>query len=358
MSNHIQWDVAEVLEYDYTYSYIFPNEGKTNTDNLFALKLRSCSQLFDTKIVIARPANNAIKRIPLIGELVLIYKTFNEQSTRFKRRESWYYVGTVDLQGSVNENMLPGIAGEKTQDQIDHTKPGRTFTRKSIAPLQPYEGDTLIEGRLGNSIRFGSTVNISTTDRSISENNTLVPTYYYVEPTWKSPTPPGGTGPENDPVQPIIVLSNGRKELPNKQFIVENPNVDASSLYLTSNQVIPLTLSKPTTINNLFEGSQFIGVADKIILSAKTDVVILDSKKAIILNTPEVVRIGGDDADEPLAHGRILQDILQNIINQLRKDVKCGDFYGSYPEGTTTNLENAQRKLDDLISKKYFLKKT
>jgi hypothetical protein len=357
MNNYIEWDVAEVLEYDYTYSYIFPDEGKTNISNLFALKVRSCSNLFNNKIYLVRPANNSIKHIPLVGEMVLIFKTLNEQSTENKRRESWYYVGSVDLQGSVNENMLPGISGEKTQDEVDKTKPGRSFTRKSTSALQPYEGDTTIEGRFGNSIRFGSTINISTTDRFVSENTTLVPTYYYVEPTWKSPTPPGGTGPENEPSQPIIVLSNGRKSLPNKQFIVEDPNLDASSLYLTSNQTIPLTLSKPTSRNNPFEGSQFIGIADKITLSAKTDIIILDSKKAIVLNTPEEVRIGGDDADEPLAHGQVLQDILQDIIGHLLfTQIKCGDFTGTFLNDNKLNA--AQTKLKELTSKKYFLKKT
>jgi hypothetical protein len=350
-THHIQWDVAEVLEYDYTYSYIFPDEGKTNTDNLFALKVRSCSTLFNNKFMIARPANAAIKKIPLVGELVLIYKTFNEQSTKFKRRESWYYVGTVDLQGSINENMLPGIAGEKTQDEIDSTKPGRTFSRKSVAPLQPFEGDTTIEGRFGNSIRFGSTVNISTTDRSVSDNNTLVPTYYYVEPTWKSPD-------NKTYSDPIIILSNGRQQLPNKQFIVENPNLDASSLYLTSNQIIQLNLSKPTTKNNPFTGSQFIGVADKIILNAKTDIIVLDSKKAIVFNTPEEVRIGGDDADERLVHGEVLKEILDKIISHLLyTQIKCGDLTGTFLNDT--NLRAAQRKLyNELTSNKYFLKKT
>ena len=356
MSN-IHWDVAEVLEYNYTYAYIFPDEGKTNTDNLFALKVKSCSTLFNNKSLLVRPANNSIKRIPLVGEFVLIYKTFNEQSSQNKRRESWYYVSTVDIQGSINENMLPGISGDKTQDEIDNTKPGRTFARKSVALLQPYEGDTTIEGRFGNSIRFGSTINISTTDPTVSENNTLVPTYYYVEPTWKNPKPPNGPSPENEPVQPIIVLSNGRKPLPNKQFTIEDPNIDASSLYLTSNQTIPLTLSKPTTRNSPFEGSQFIGVADKIILSAKTDVVVLDSKKAIVLNTPEEVRIGGDDADEPLAHGQVLQDILQDIIGHLLfTQIKCGDFTGTFLNDNKLNA--AQTKLKELTSKKYFLKKT
>jgi hypothetical protein len=352
MSNHIDWDVAEVLEYDYTYSYIFPDEGKTNIDNLFTLKVRSCSTLYNNQIIKVRPANNSIKHIPLVGELVLIYKTFNEQSTKYKRRENWYYVGTVDLQGSINENMLPGISGDKTQDEIDKTKPGRTFTKKSIAPLQPFEGDLMIEGRFGNSIRFGSTINLSSNDSAVAENGLLVPNYYYTSPLW-SKDDNGAFG------DPIIAFSNGRKELPNKQFIVEDLNNDASSLYLTSTQKIPITLTKPTSRFNNFQGSQFIGVADKIILSAKTDIIVLDSKKAIVLNTPENVFIGSgaDDDFEPMAHGQILQDILQDIIAHLLfTQIKCGDFTGTFLNDNKINA--AQKKLNDLISKKYFIKKT
>ena len=48
----IEWDVAEVIEYDYTYRYIPNDQPGTTADRLFALKVRSCSTYFNDKIII------------------------------------------------------------------------------------------------------------------------------------------------------------------------------------------------------------------------------------------------------------------------------------------------------------------
>ena len=78
--NNVDFDVAEVLGYDYTYDWIPYSESteKFNNNNLFALKVRSCSGYVDRKTFIARPANNNIKKIPLIGEIVLLFKSYNQ----------------------------------------------------------------------------------------------------------------------------------------------------------------------------------------------------------------------------------------------------------------------------------------
>ena len=205
----IEWDVAEVIEYDYTYRYIPNDQPGTTADRLFSLKVRSCSTYFNDRIIIARPSNINMKQIPLVGEFVLIYKTFNQQATTDVWREAWYYVSSIDIQSSMNHNMLPGLSDGAVQTDIDNTLPGKTFEQQIISPLQPYEGDFLIEGRFGNSIRFGSSV------------NTAYPAgYYYKSNPWF--TPGDDTGGD-----PIIVLSNGRNNLPGKEFVVENAEQDA-----------------------------------------------------------------------------------------------------------------------------------
>jgi len=332
-NHHIEWDVAEVLEYDYTYSYIFPDAGKTNVDNLFALKVRTCSNYFNNKTFLVRPSNINSKQIPLVGEFVLIYKTFNEQSSKTKWREGWYYVCSIDLQSSINENMLPGIATGLPQDQLDKIKPGRTFTKKSVGPLQPYEGDLMIEGRFGNSIRFGSTVNISAKD---SSGNSIVPSYYYVEPSW--------TG-ADQPVygDPIIVLSNGRKDLKNKQLTVENINDDAASIYLTSTQRITnlktnKPLGNPDAISiSQFSKSQLIGVADRIVLKSKTDSIIIDGKQSVEINSPKIY-LGSSTNKEPLLHSTAVVNLLQKIVDIIKigfadsSGVICTPLYDSLPD--------------------------
>jgi hypothetical protein len=274
MNYTVEFDVAEVLEYDRTYNYIGPDQTDSNVSELFALKVRSCSKYFNQKPIIAKPSNINIKQIPMIGEFVLIYKTFNQESTSEKRREAWYYITSIDVQSSMNENMLPGISDGLDQETIDKIKPGKNFTRKSISPLQPYEGDLIVEGRWGNSIRFSSTIDLNGEQK-----------HYNVAVPWKG---------NNTQGSPIIILSNGRVDLPNKQFVVEDINSDASSLYLTSTQSFPglklhNDLSSKADNASSFSKSQFIGIADRIILKSKTDIIALDSNSTIELNSPLLI---------------------------------------------------------------------
>jgi hypothetical protein len=300
MNYNVEFDVAEVLEYDRTYNYIGPNQTDSNVSELFALKVRSCSKYFNQKIILAKPSNINIKQIPMVGEFVLIYKTFNQESTGVKRREAWYYITSIDVQSSMNENMLPGISDSLDQAAIDKIKPGKNFDRKSISPLQPYEGDLVIEGRWGNSIRFSSTIDLNGPQD-----------HYNVPVPWKGSNTQGS---------PIIILSNGRDNLANKKFVAENIQNDASSLYLTSTQKLT-TFKLNNTLRigeseSSFAKSQFIGVADRILLKAKTDVVALDSQKGIEILSPKIkIGIG---PYEPLLQSTATVNLLRKIIEVIQ----------------------------------------
>ena len=85
--------------------------------------------------------------------------------------------------------------------------------------MLPFAGDVINQGRWGNSIRFGSTA------RSLGLNN------------WSD------SGKNGDP---ITILRNGQpKDSTPKGWvpITEDINKDLASLYLTSTQQIPLSLS-------------------------------------------------------------------------------------------------------------------
>lgn len=335
MAKQIEWDVAEVLDYDKTYQYVASDQEGSTTNSLFALRVRTCSTYFNEKPFIAKPANINMKQIPLVGEFVLIYRTFNQESSSERWRESWYYVSSIDVQSSINSNMLPGLSNGDDQETIDNVKPGKTFLNKAISPLQPYEGDLMIEGRVGNSIRFGSSI-----DQSIN----LPANYYYKRPTWFTP----GNYPD-----PIIILSNRIKHLSDKEFVVEDINADASSIYLTSTQVVDLRLSRSLSKYNTFAGSQLLGNANRIILRANTDVAVIDSEKGIILNTPGDIRIGNDRADQPMIHGQALYDALQKIIEAIS--------LGTTSEGTPRGLPElaeVAKNLTNILSTKYFVENT
>ena len=346
MKNNVEFDVAEVLGYDYTYDWVPYSDSNDgfNNNNLFAIKVRSCSGYVDRKTFIARPANNNIKKIPLIGEIVLLFKSYNQHSTNNKTREIWYYLDTINIQSSINENRLPGLSiSKRLKTNISERKPaGLTFDETiKISPLQPYEGDMLLEGRFANSIRFGSTI------------STVPEDYYHKSPTW--------TGDVNG--DPIIILSNGRNNLEDKEFVVEDINRDNSSIYLTSTQSIPIVLGNEENPNPLYGcitpngnesqyvGSQLLGVSDRVILKARTDLAVIDSPMGIVLNSTGQIKLGSEEATESMVHGEVLLEILQNILSQLTTQVQCGSSTGRFINFSYAN--EASRQLQELLSSTY-----
>ena len=332
----LEWDVAEVLGYDRTYEDVEAHQ------QLFTLKVKSCSTKYNKKeFLYPKPANINIKKIPLVGEFILMFKTLNEFSDSNNWRTRWYYLTTIDVQSSINENSLPGISSNLTDTEIANIKPGKTFKSVNTSPLQPYEGDILYQSRFNSSIRLGSTIDTSEIDTK----------YYSVLPPWYSNN-------QSNTSDPIIILSNGRQTKLNKEFVVENPNTDASSLYLTSTQTIQLDANKTLTDKyNKVVGSQFIGIADRITLSARNDIASVHSERAIILQTPGEILIGGDAATQPIPHGNILEAIIERLICAIQAG--CTDSAGgnAWPNGVEA-INEAQRLLLDLNSKKYKIKLT
>ena len=342
MANHdsVSFKIAEVIGgYDDTYKWITDdpttdNIDESTTENLFTIQVQTYSD-YKTEVLTARPANNNIKQIPLIGEHVIIFRALNQETTVDKRRDQWYYFPAYGLQSSINSNRLPGIAKFRT-NTLNGTgiqlPPGKTFEEKVISPLQPYEGDLLIEGRWGNSIRFGSSVNTS------SE--------YTVNSNWS-----GTNG------SPIIILSNKRSNKPQKEFVVEDINTDGSSLYLTSDQRLnTLKLNKSLTKSGglKFNNPQLIGLADRIILSSRNENLILDSSNRITMNADEVL-IGSEGAASALVISDVLEEILNHIISAVEKGV-FGSSIFSAPV-SITDLTQARTKLANLKSKKFFIDK-
>lgn len=333
-SNTVIFKLAEVVNtYEDTYKY-----STEQIDNLFKIDVQTYGEL-ESRILSARPANPNIKQIPLNGEHVIIFSGLQQESNDSKKRNQWYYLPAYAIQSAINNNALPGVSrlrGDQEDPNEVYNQPlGKSFEEKQISPLQPYEGDLLIEGRFSNSIRLGSTV---------KENN------YTIAPSW--------SGNENG--DPIIIISNGHNNKPNKEFTVESFDNDHASIYLTSTQkldTISLStgLTKSRSLND-FNTSQLIGDADRIILRAKSDSIILDTPNRITLNTPDL-RIGSESANHPLVKG----DELKNILSELINIIVAGVIYT--PAGiVSTPLEldklfTLREKLGNINSKNHYLDK-
>ena len=284
----------------------------------------------------AKPLYSNIKFLPLVNEIVYIMALPNPSTTSNPSSgKQYYYFQTVNLWNSIHHNALPNpLANEPTNAQkyesteagveiqsdvsVTDINLGLTFKeRVGIRNLQPYEGDILIEGRWGNTIRFGSTVNNSVPPNSWSNS--------------------GNNG------EPITIIKNGQTETNNDPWIpqIENINTDKSSIYLTSNQQIPIegaltnykSYNNPPVNPNEFTGEQVLVNSGRLYFNAKNDSILLSANTSINLNTQDTVNIdsknkfivdtreillGSKDATEPIILGdKFLSDFQQLLTNMI-----------------------------------------
>ena len=300
MTDGIKFELAEVIGINGTLQYIESDQTQTgNSDQLFSIQVQTVNRYSRKRdIRTVRPANINELQIPLIGEHVLIFKAYNQETTLTNTGIQWYYLKPYTIQSNINANLVPGISYRDiiTESEAQSIKSGIDFTTASISPIQPYEGDILYQGRWGNTIRLGSTV------KNVAS---------LVSPTWQG---------DND-IDPIIIISNGQKNLPNKKFVVENIQEDPASIYLTTSQRIP-SFKLNNTLNQASSESdynlpQLIATADRITLKAKTDHVILDSQTGIEINSPKIY-LGSSENKEPMLHTDAVVNILQKIIDTIQ----------------------------------------
>jgi hypothetical protein len=169
----------------------------------------------------ARPIWNNISQYPTVNEIVhLVTGPKWDFNTKGKTKE--YYLPPLNIMGSPNHNALAGqLSLIESTAGIETGEEGYFIENNRIKPLLPYEGDIMIEGRQGSSIRFGMTISGS-----------------YASPPWSHEINDGNIG------RPITIIRNGQKELteeetiPGTNHIIENINKDHSSIYLCSNQKI------------------------------------------------------------------------------------------------------------------------
>ena len=282
---------------------------------------------------IAKPADPNLKNYPILNEIVLISNLPNTDIGQFASSKIPYYTTLVALWNHPhhnafpqNDNILPPSQQKdyiQTQlgsvrtvtDQSTQIFLGRTFVEKeNIHPLLPFEGDVMLEGRWGNSVRFGSTVTGSAN-------------------TWSS------TGQNGDP---ITIIRNGQGNQTDEGWIptVEDINNDDTSIYLTSTQKIPLEAasvsyksysSNPPSAPNEYTGKQLILNSGRLVFNTTEDHLLLSSTKTVNINalnsfsvdSPQSViqsnsvLLGGVNEVQPLLYGDTTITLLTQLVDQL-----------------------------------------
>tara|TARA_A100001201_G_scaffold73_1_gene246 strand:+ start:1676 stop:3700 length:2025 start_codon:yes stop_codon:yes gene_type:complete len=202
---------------------------------------------------VAKPLFSFIKSYPLIGEIVIItiqpHYSFRKDS--YNKNYSEYYLPNINIWNHPHINAIPNVDLPDPESKTKYTeteeglvnKPqgrdneilfGEYFKEQSnIKPLKPFEGDVIIEGRFGNSIRFGST--------NVNDE--------YLLNTWSKDKN------DEDNGDPITIIRNGQPDnADNKGWvhIIEDVNNDNSSIVLTSNQQISIN---PASLNQKSYGA-------------------------------------------------------------------------------------------------------
>jgi hypothetical protein len=217
---------------------------------------------------IAKPLFPNINYYPLLGELIYIIELPSPSAQITSNSTQKYYTTVINLWGDSQVNSQTANAKSPL---------GKTFIESSIIRnLLNFEGDCIIQGRKGNSIRFGSTV------RFASSNN-----------EWSS------IGKDGDP---IVIISNGHNYNKDQDFYVEKINEEASSIYLTSTQNIPFKVDVKDPINPLtspivkyYQNSQVIINADRVVLNSKKDDIMLFASSNIELSTNYTVNLNAGE---------------------------------------------------------------
>jgi len=329
----------------------------------------------------AYPLFPNLKNYPLLNEIVYIIPLPGKNILEDTNDIDNYYFSPMNLYQNVHQNGIPNNlvqqltpnSQNKTNQEVEagsinkttgeeaELNLGKTFTERPIKDLQMFEGDVSLQGRWGNSLRFGSTVKSPLNDWSESGENG----------------------------DAITIIRNGQQENDEEAWkpISENINEDKSSIYLTTSQKIPIEVASNSynsyenapTLPNEYVEDQVILNSGRLLFNSKSDSILLSSNQSINLNSINSVNIdtstlsiqsdkillGSKDATEAVLLGDKTVDTLKDIVtevtsvfNQLQSLIgNMGVPFvplNAAAIAANTKLEAIKNTLDQLKSKQNF----
>lgn len=275
----------------------------------------------------AKPLFSFIKYFPLVNEIVLILNATSRNIYSDTKGDnvfvSNYYLPNINVWNNPQQNALPlerdlknkpnannaeeaSLGIEQNQSEKSKISLGEYFTEKdNIKSLQPFEGDLILEGRFGNSIRMGATT------PSDKPNN------------WSSTDNIG---------DPITIISNGQVKTTG-DTVLENINETPSSIFLLSNQNINNFVPSSTNIQSI--GASFTPPSTTQVLIVDTpepptvitpDPIIIENPEPII---EETVTIPTPPTEAQVTSSAVIDDPIFALLDE------------AFEEGTLTLAEES-----------------
>ena len=268
------------------------SEHFTGIDEVRVVRVDGNAGSNKTTPVNARPLNPYFKVVPMPGEQVLCV---TDGTTH-------YYSDIINFANRLGENIPPKGASVIT-DGTEYFF-GLFGKPRETKKMDPTEGDVVIEGRAGQTIRLTST----------SEESFLGKLF-------------GGKS-ENKPVM-MITCNDDEEEGLGNEDIME----DDCSIYLASETPIA-TLQLESKVHkdyekvNEYADGQIILRSNRLVFSSKKDNIIINSANKMCLSTKKWVV----DFDE-------LMDVIENIQKELDQLTKGSATYttGVGPTGPASN---------------------
>ncbi len=244
-------------------------------------KIYSQQNLSDDQLMIAYPLNLNIVDFPIRGETVFIQKIYDK----------FYYTDRVNIYNNPNNASSIGSSQKfnvgkikKSQKTLDTAESEVVENKENsdevflgdyfkpnfnIRSLIPNEGDTLIQGRFGNTIRLGSVDNAPTIKLRAGQISDF----------------------EKFDEGDALIEELSEKAV--NTSLEENINLDASSMWMTTDETVRLTPATledsniyPTEIAPAeFSGKQIILNSGRLIFNSKEDGILGFSNGPIDFST-------------------------------------------------------------------------
>ena len=340
----------------------FSIQGEWNSIGTIQFKIVSSDNVGNIRF--AKPLYPNIKCFPIVNELVVIFLITIPSIVNESYTTEYYYMNGVSFWNHPHHNSTPipfennlppsqqldyqqtegGLVRRITDgsSEIELNSPlnpsQNTFIERSnIHPLLSFSGDMIYEGRWGNSLRLGSTAK----SKSLYNNN------------WSS------VGENGDP---ITIIRNGQpKNVSTEGWlpITENISKDLSSIYLTSTQKIPFSLSNENFISYTtppitpaqYSNPQIIFNSDRIILNAKSDSILISGQNSVGLSSngsinvestdsinisSKLINLGDKNASQSVLKGDDTVEYLKILINELQNIAEALKVIQDWPGGVAT----------------------
>jgi hypothetical protein len=312
---------AEVIETSKAYSKNQKDDkGRMLPLGSVKIKLHPNSLIGNVRAHYARPLFTNFRNVPLRGEHVVVFELTGYDGTDAPNLDKVLYYIPLPI-NSTNDSVINQIPHASNRSKTSDNKlappfvtPGNTFPKRPYTAnfIQPFEGDTTFTGRGGSSIRLG----IGSGPHPQHEN----------QPTWKS----GKAGNPitivaNKPIGPSKPLPNEVKDIPNREiknslsYAIEDAANDFSTTYWTSDQALSRFVSVrscPAPLASIpsFNKAQSATNADRIVIQAKKDHMMLIAKKTLYLSASKI-RLTTDEHDVDF-------DDLVNMVQDLQDELQ------------------------------------